>query len=174
MFNRFSEAGIEALEQVIIEHVDRNGCHINWIFEEDDDLPPYAYSIGFPKTISLVDSARAASTPEVVIFGLPQETAGPAINGLLAMCAAGLSLHEGARIPEFFGVFDCIVRMVDKRNLNYFESAKWYHESQMGQPLENVAMIVWPDADHRFPWEPECADWVKADQLPLYDAQAKL
>jgi hypothetical protein len=149
-------------ERKIINNVDRHGCHVNWIFDAEGPEPAFAYSIGFTKTLGV---------PEVVIFGLPQETCGPAINALLAMCAGGLVLTEGARIPKFFGEYDCVVRMVDESWLiqSYFASALWYHRTQSGQALRHVAMIVWPDANHKFPWEDGCADWVRADQPALYE-----
>lgn len=149
-------------EQKIVQNVDRHGCHINWIFDPDEPAPSFAYSIGFTKTLGV---------PEVILFGLPQDTCGPAINALLKMCAAGMPLAEGEFIPEFFGAYDCAIRLVHESWLTeeYFASALWYHRTQMGQPLRHVAMIVWPDKSHRFPWDDGCADWVRVDQPALYN-----
>lgn len=158
---------VTAFEQQIVENVDRHGCHINWVFDAEVPEPPFAYSVGFTKTLG---------APEVILFGLPQETCGPAINALLQMCAAGMTLEEGQVIPEFFGEYDCTVRMVHESWLTeeYFASALWYHRTQMGQALRHVAMIVWPDEHHRFPWDGGCADWVRADQPALYNSKVSL
>jgi hypothetical protein len=162
MFGDFRKKPIDAFEKAIIHNVDRHGCHINWIFDEDKSDPPFAYSIGFTKTLGL---------PEVVLYGLPRETAGPAINALLAMCAAGQPLDDGARLERFFGEYDCIVRRVDESWLiqSHFASALWYHKTQMGSVFESAVMLVWPDADHKFPWEEGCAEWVRNDQPALYE-----
>ncbi|MBU6269166.1 MAG: DUF4262 domain-containing protein [Sphingomonadales bacterium] len=162
MLKWFRKGGVTPFEKQIVENVDRHGCHINWVFDEDKTDPAFAYSIGFTKTLNF---------PEVVIFGLPQETCGPAINALLAMCAAGQSLKDGERLKSFFGEYDCIVRTVDESWLiqSYFASALWYHRTQMGRALRDVVMLVWPDADHKFPWEDGCAEWVCADQPALYE-----
>lgn len=161
MNEQFS-GSINEFEQTIIDHVNRHGCHINWVFDENSAVPAFAYSIGFTKTVG---------APEVVMFGLARETCGPAINALMAMCAAGQTLTEGTRIHQFFGPYDCVIRMVDPSWLirDYFASAIWYHQTQSGEPLREVAMVVWPDAEHKFPWEEGCADWVRADQPPLYE-----
>ncbi|MBX9886291.1 MAG: DUF4262 domain-containing protein [Novosphingobium sp.] len=161
MLGWFKKGGVTDYEREIIANVEKHGCHVNWVFDEQDGDPAFAYSIGFTKTVG---------GPEVILFGLPQETCGQAINYLLVLRAGGLALVEGARISGIFGDYDCIVRMVHESWLiqSYFASALWYHRTQMEQPLTEVAMLVWPDADHVFPWEEGCADWVRADQPELY------
>ena len=161
MMNWFKKGGATPYERDIIKNVEKHGCHINWVFDEKDSNPAFAYSIGFTKTVG---------GPEVILFGLPQETCAQTINHMLVLRAGGLVLEEGARVSGIFGEYDCIVRMVDESWLiqSYFASALWYHRTQMGQPLAEVAMLVWPDADHVFPWEDGCADWVRADQPELY------
>lgn len=162
MMNWFRKGGATPFERDIIDNVEKHGCHLNWVFDENDGDPAFAYSIGFTKTVG---------GPEVIVFGLPQSTCGEIINSMLALRARGLVLDEGVRIAGIFGEYDCIARTVHESWLiqSYFASALWYHRTQMGQPLTDVAMLVWPDADHKFPWENGCADWVRADQPELYN-----
>lgn len=164
MMNWFKKGGADPFERDIIRNVEKHGCHINWVFEENDGGPAFAYSIGFTKTVS---------GPEVILFGLPQATCAQIINHMLVLRAGGLNLHEGARISGVIGDYDLIVRMVDESWLiqSYFASALWYHRTQMGQPLTDVAMLVWPDANNVFPWEDDCANWVRADQPELYHSR---
>jgi len=157
----FGPGGNTPFEREIIANVEAHGCHINWIFSEDEDVPAFAYSIGFTRT---------AGVPEVILFGLPQDTCYPVINNLLAQCVAGQTLDDWVRIDSLFNGYDCVVRSVDEGWLiqSYFASALWYFRTQMDSSLRRVAMLVWPDADHRFPWEEGCADWVRHDQPALY------
>jgi hypothetical protein len=162
MKNWFKQGGDTPYEQRVIDNVEKHGCHINFIFDPDGNNPPFAYSIGFTKTVGM---------PEVILFGLPQETCHPVINQVLRLCKEGLVLSEGASVAEAFGDdYGCVARMVHESWLiqSYFASALWYHRTQMGQPLKDVAMLVWPDEDRRFPWDDGCADWVRADQPELY------
>ena len=158
---------LNEFEREIVANVDAHGCHINGVFDPDGVEPSFAYSVGFTRTIERVNGPN---TPEVIAFGLPNDVYGPAINELLLMCAAGLDLAEATRIEQFFGDYDCIVRRVHKSWIvdSYFASAIWYHRTQMGREFESAAMLTWPDADHVFPWEEGCADWVRAAQPALW------
>lgn len=164
----FRRDTLNEAERQIVANVDKHGCHINAVFDADGNDPSFAYSIGFPKTLAKVNKGDA---PEVIAFGLPNEVYGPAINALLAMCAAELDLVEGERIPCFFGEYDCVVRTVHGSWIEdeYLASAIWYHRTQLGRELTKVSMLVWPDEEHRFPWEDGCADWVRAVQPTLYE-----
>lgn len=168
MLKWFRKGGATPFEKQIIANVDKHGCHINWIFDEGQSDPAFAYSIGFTKTLG---KTNKHDMPEVILFGLPQETCANAINSLLAMCAAGQSLADGTVIEKFFGDYDCVIRKVDESWItqSHFASALWYHRTQMDQPLERVVMLVWPDVEHKFPWDQGCAEWVRNDQPALYE-----
>ena len=170
MFAPSKKNQISVLERVIIENVNQFGFHTNWVFEENDENPPYAYSIGIPKTISKIDSRRKLVAPEITIFGLPADTSHSIVYDYFLRCVNGLTVSEGDRVEGLFGDYDGVVRMVDESNLDYFQSAIWFHETQMGTSLESLAMLVWPDANNLYPWQAHCADWVQADQLPLYNS----
>jgi hypothetical protein len=159
----FRKGGATHFEREIINNVDKHGCHINWIFDEEEAAPAFAYSVGFTKRLGV---------PEVILFGLPKDTSMQAINSAFALCAVGQRLDDGQRFAGLFGNdYACIARAVDESWLvqSFFASALWYHRTQMNQALEQVAMLVWPDADHRYPWEDGCADWVRADRPALYE-----
>jgi len=165
--NWFQRARLSKAERKIVDNVHKHGCHIWGVFDPDGADPTFAYSVGFTRTMERVNRPNI---PEVIAFGLPNDVYGPAINDLLAMCAAGFQLAEGERITQFFGDYDCVVRMVHESWIEetYFNSAMWYHRTQMGREFQSAAMLVWPDDRHVFPWEEGCADWVCAAQPPLY------
>jgi hypothetical protein len=168
MRNWFRKDGLSKSQREIISNVDRHGCHLSGVFDPEGREPSSVCSIGFTKTMQKLEKP---DFPEVVIFSLPGDFCGPAINELLALCAAGQELNEGSVIPNFFGDYDGVVRMVHQSHLgkDFFVLAAWYHLSQMNRELEKVAMLVWPDAKGIYPWDEECEAWVKADQPALYD-----
>lgn len=168
MFWRKRNDGMDDFQRNIIKNVDKHGCFIHAVPPLDEGFPSYAYSIGFTKTSEL---AKTTSLPEVVLFGLPDEVNGPAINYLLQLGVGGFSFSEGERISEIFGEYDAIVRMVDESWLvdGLFESMLWYHSSQMGGTKPKVAMLVWPDTELLFPWDEGCAEWVRASQPAIYE-----
>jgi hypothetical protein len=149
-------------EEKIVRFVETHGCFIVSVFDPDDDVVPFSYSIGFTKSLG---------QPEVVLFGLPGKTAHPLINDLFRLCQDGLKLVDWAIIDGLVVDYRCIARSVDESWIiqSQFASALWYHRTQMNSALEDVVQIVWPDADGIFPWQEGCADWVIADQLALYE-----
>ena len=168
MRNWFKKEGLSEIERKIVANVDMHGCHLNGVFDPDGEGPSFVYSIGFTKTL---EKTGKPGYPEVIIFGLPGDFCGPAINQLLAMCAAGQSLSEGEHLEGFFGDYDGVVRMVHPSQIDedYFNSAMWFHRTQMDRELTNVAMLVWPDASGIYPWEDGCEEWVRADQPAIYE-----
>lgn len=168
MRNWFGKDGWSKFEREIMSNVDKHGCHLNAVVDPDGHAPTFVYSVGFTKTMQKLEKS---GFPEVIIFGLSGDYCAKAINELLALCAAGQELEEQARIEGFFGDYDGVVRMVHESNIvtDYFNSAIWYHPTQMNRELEKIAMLVWPDANGVFPWEDECEAWVRADQPALYE-----
>ena len=168
MRNWFKKGGLTSYERSIVDNVDKHGCFITAVFDPDGDpLSSFAYSIGFAKT---AEKAGVKPLPEVILFGLPNNVYAPAINELLQIGIGGFPMVDGAKVEKFLGEFDCVFRAVHESWLTeeYLNSAMWYHRTQMNRKLEDVMMVVWPDASHRFPWDNGCDEWVRSAQPALY------
>jgi Domain of unknown function (DUF4262) len=149
-------------ERDIVRFVESHGCFVvNVVPDENGDQVPFSYSIGFTKSLA---------QPEVVLVGLAPDSAHPLINDLYELCRRGLKLSDGVRIDELVRDRPCFARSVDDSWLiqSYFASALWFHRTQMGSSLRSVVQVVWPDPDGFFPWEKECADWARSDQLAMH------
>ncbi len=168
MFWKKRNDRLDDFQRNIIKTVDKHGCFIHAVSPLEEGFPTYAYSIGFTKTAKLT---KTADLPEVLLFGLPDEVYGPAINHLFLQGIGGCSFSEGARISGVFGQYDAVVRSVDESWLrdDLLGSMLWYHLSQMGGAKPKVVMLVWPDAELLYPWDEGCADWVRASQPAIYE-----
>jgi hypothetical protein len=158
-------------EQTIVDNVEKHGCHLVGVFDPDAKDPRFDYSVGFTKTLEKVGKS---GFPEAIVFGLPGEVSGPALNELMALCAGGfVRLEDGERLERFFGEYDAIIRTVHPSWIDerYFSSAIWYHRKQMNREFQAAVMVVWPDEEGVFPWEDGCAEWVRADQPALYSSR---
>ena len=160
----FKRGGVTPYERDIIKFVKSHGCFIVSVVPDEGEVHsiPWSYSIGFTKTLG---------RPEVVLCGLPRDTAHETINLLFAMCRNGLTLEDGQIIDGLFGNgFAVVSRIVDESWLiqSQFASALWFHRTQMDQPLQNVVQLIWPDAEGLFPWDDDCAEWVRNDQPEMY------
>lgn len=144
-----------AFEQKIIANVREHGCHINYVFDPDGEMPAYAYSVGFQETVG---------QPEVIVFGLSMDVMKFMINQTLQQCREGLLLEDGAELNGLLEGHRCIVCEVSPANITreFFNSAIWFRNHVAGEEMDAAFQIVWPGAkDGLFPWEEGCSDIVQ-------------
>ena len=150
------------LEQEIVTFVDSHGCFVMGVFDPDHEIPDFAYSIGFPKSLNQGD---------VVISGLDLNMMKRLVNDTYALCREGFQLADFARTSELFSTLDCIVRKVAPEHLRaeYLTSALWYCEEVCGDPFDTAYQLVWPDKSGVFPWERGFSDSLVGAQLELWN-----
>lgn len=151
-------------EKAMLDAIERWGCYIPLVFDPDGDDPSFAYSVGFPYSVG---------QPEVIVFGLPNELLGSAINETLRQCRDDhLRLCEGLRIGGLLDGFDVIARRVHQSRIEreYLNSAMWHHMGRFGEPLTEVYQLVWPSSvTGLYPWEAGCHPDVISLQPALYE-----
>jgi hypothetical protein len=146
-------------EVKILDNVARTGCHITCVVAD----PPFAYSAG----LSANDDR-----PEIIILGLSCEVAAAMINVVRDKFDEGVELREGEPVDWLLDGFECVPFRVAPEHLtrDYFNSAIWYQQGQLGRELTNAMQIVWPSSKTgRFPWDPQCEPDVIDAQPALYD-----
>lgn len=160
------QAPLDPAEQKCVDDIAEHGCHVIKVFDNEGDLPDFAYSVGLPVSVG---------QPEVLVYGLRLELMHSMINGIYRQCAEGLLLVDGLRIQGLIEGHDCIARRCI--DLNAIEEhlgwALWYHHSQRDQEVEEFYQIVWPGAvDGLFPWEEGASQDVIDLQPALYEDAA--
>jgi hypothetical protein len=158
-------SSLSEFEREIIANVDHSGCHINMVFDPEGEDPGFAYSVGFTKT---------AGQPEVIVFGLGNDLMGSMINGCLDQCNAGLQLTDGTSIDGLLLNHPCVAREVHPSwfIIDYFNSAMWFHTTQLKRPFGCAIQLVWPDATNGlFPWNEGCGELAIAYQPALYETR---
>lgn len=151
-------------EQDIIRNVEHAGCHITMVFDPDSAEPSFAYSVGFPDSVS---------QPEIIVFGLPNNVMSFMINEMLRICRRGFQMRDGALVDGLLEGHTCVTRAVAPANIDrgHFNSAMWYRR-QKGAELTEAFQIVWPGAlDGLFPWDLGCAAVVRKAQPALYSSK---
>ena len=151
----------DAFERDIIKNVREHGCHINFIFDPEQDRPSFAYSVGFHETLG---------QPEVIVFGLSQEVMGFMINETYRQCRDGLVLEDELELNGLLKGFPCVALAVAPENIQreYFNSAMWFRRVTTGEEMDAAFQIIWPGAeDGLFPWDEGCSDIVRFLQPPL-------
>jgi len=152
---------LDELEQRMVEKVDEHGCFIMAVFDPDHEIPDFAYSIGFSKSLGQGD---------VLISGLDLDMMKRLLNDAYALCRDGFRLADFVRTSELFSAIDCVVREIAEEHLRgeYMTSALWYAESIHGEPFMSAYQLVWPDKAGLFPWEDGFAESLIGAQLELW------
>ena len=152
-------------EQGILDNIAEHGWQANYVFDPNGEDPGFAYSIGFPESLG---------TPDVIIFGLPQELMHSMLWEIFRQIKDGKALADGSKWTGLLeGDYTCVSRRVHPDNVgsNYFNSAAWWFRHS-GRPREDLSFfqIFWPGVtDRRLPWEEGCHDTVIVAQPMLFE-----
>src|SRR5262245_6980667 len=137
--NRKLPAAEDDSDRKLLGDIARVGWHIVGI-EADDEGPGYAFSVGLYHTYS---------HPEIIIFGLKNETAAQLINVIGYQVKGGTRFEDGESdaVAEGFPVTFKTVPVTAYRE--YVGYALWFYRS-FDFPL---LQCVWPDKAGRFAWD---------------------
>lgn len=153
-------------EQQLLKAIEKIGFRVTHVYDDQGGSPGFSYSTGFPDLLG---------QPEVIVFGLPGDLMTMMIGQLSDLCRDGLRMADGLRFTGLLENHACTFRAVRPENIvgDYFHFAMWYQQRQTGRPMTEAFQIVWPGAKTGlFPWEPGCADKVRAAQPALYEPGA--
>lgn len=143
--------GDNAHEQQVVDDVDCAGWHVVGV-EADADGPAFAYSIGMQHTLS---------HPEVIIFGLDTSTMIHIINTLGDRVRKGARYHDWHESDQILEGYSCLFREIRVDVFaEYLGFAVWFYQPDTFQVLQ----CVWPDSEHRFPWQVECESVIRKRQ----------
>jgi hypothetical protein len=134
---RLRRQGIDEREESIVADIEAFGCSIIHVMPSECG-PGWSYTIG------IHDTCGAA---EVIVVGLPQETAHFLLNEAADRQRSGIDLDNG-RHREMVGEVDCEFRSVDPNWVEHLLGwANWYY----GDHRYPVLQAVYPDLENRFP-----------------------
>jgi hypothetical protein len=129
------------------------------IIESTDYLPSFAYSIGLWQKFK---------HPEIICFGLRNETFHSIINDVADIVKSGETIEENKIYKDIFENSRAEFLKVDDRNLsNYFGTAINFYKTEEFPALQ----LVWTDRKDKFPWETDFENEFIYKQ-PLLDRNA--
>lgn len=134
-------------EDIIRDHIERFGWHVVLI-PSDGEGPGFAYTIGLFKTFR---------SPEMIVFGLPQEVMHAVVNHAGEEFKAGRSVELNKPLDGYLQGYPIVFKEVKKKHYReYFGYARWYYAGE----LFSAVQCVWPDKAAHFPWDhgfdPDC------------------
>jgi hypothetical protein len=147
--------------QKIVDTIAKQGWFETHVLE-DAQGPGFSVSTGLWETLS---------APELIMFGLPDESCHAMLWEVFDRLRGGLTLTDGLRVGGLIDDYDCVLRSVHVSQLNdYFSFALWYRHLKLGSSDGLQALqLFWPSAKTGlFPWDPGCSDSVRDSQPLLY------
>lgn len=134
-----SEYDVQLLKE--IEELGWHNVHIS----AESGSPEYAFTIGH---------FQKQSHPELILIGLPAQTAHELLNiAAIKIAGAKEKIEPYREYTDFTeGLSVVFVPVGIEHYEEYFGYANWYYSS-MPNPYPAMQM-VWPDREGRFPWEP--------------------
>lgn len=122
-------------------HIEQFGLSVIHV-SEDEIGPAFSYSVGLFQTYQ---------HPEIIMFGLPQESMQIIINNFAYEIESGTTYRPDELYGDILPDYDCILKMVPSEWYDdYVGQAQRFYQGSSFQLLQ----CVWPDLNHKFPWQP--------------------
>ena len=137
----WKEHSLDEKETRAIADIEKYDCHVIQV-AGGHNSPVWSYSLG------LVDTLRC---PEIVVIGLPDRVALWVIDEIRDRVRGGLQLKPYLQLEGLLeGSYVCELREVRPQWYKWLLGwATWFHGSDNYPALQ----CVYPDKNHRFPWQ---------------------
>ena len=148
---RYQPMSTEQIQSDIAEF----GWHFIHVFDPDEDLQDFSYSVGFEQTFK---------HPEVMIFGLPRESSHAIISEIAEDIKNGITFKTDERLKNVIGGdFEVMFKPVAQAG---FDSHLGAAQGFYNVPFRALVMF-WPDKDNRLPFDAGCENTVQNEALTI-------
>lgn len=139
----------------IAENIKKHGWQFQYVFDENESLPSFAYSIGFEESFS---------HPEIMIFGLSKDVMHSLLSNLVTDIKSGIFFLPNEKVKGVLnGNFEVMFKKMKPEFLSeYAGTARDYYQ----KPFE-VLVMLWPDKNNVLPFEQSCQLTVQAEALQI-------
>ena len=145
----------EEKERLVREDIQQNGYSIIYVVDDEEVLPPFAYSVGFYQTYR---------HPEIIIVGTTDALANPVLNAMACRIEEeGVRYEAGRYYGDILVGVDCYMHAVREDCYpDYVGWDLWYYDGYRFPLLQ----CVYPCKEGHFPWDPQ-APQVLVDHQPI-------
>ena len=147
-----------AAEEKCVSDVETHGLHVKKVLG-DDEYPEFAYTVGL---------FQSFQQPEVIVLGLPLESAHRILNHLADLMRDGLRVDAGVSTDAVLEGFPVTFRTVPADHVRaHFTWDRWYYHPDSFPTVQ----LVYPDHEGRWPWDPDAAEDFRLQQ-PILEQSA--
>jgi hypothetical protein len=122
-------------------HIEQFGLSVIHV-SEDESGPAFSYSVGLEQTYR---------HPEIIVFGLAQESRHTIINNCAIEIKSGKTYSPDKLYGDILPDYDCAFKIVlFEWYDDYVGQAQRFYQGSSFQLLQ----CIWPDLSHKLPWQP--------------------
>jgi Domain of unknown function (DUF4262) len=151
----FSEERRAENDKRVAADVATYGCHVISVFDPDEKLPTFSYSVG-------IQSASGA--PEAIVVGVRPSLGHSMINEYNRRVRSGERFERATRYPGFLEGFSIYVEptkaaLIAEHTLGctrFYKGANY-----------SVVQLIYPTTTGVWPWQKAASDWFKSNQPML-------
>jgi Domain of unknown function (DUF4262) len=142
----------------VANHVRKYGCHVVSVFDPEDKLPTFTYSIGIQAT---------TGAPEAIVIGLSPDLGHFLINEYNDQVRQGVKFERGVPYADFLEGFNIYVEPVQPKLLTeYTLGCTRFYKGE----AYSVVQLIYPTTSGVWPWSSGASKKFKALQ-PLLGRQ---
>ena len=143
-------------EESVLRNIKEYGWHFTHVYG-DDDGPSFSYSVGLQSS---------HGHPEIILLGLPQESAHGLVSLIADRAANGNPIDLSRPSDEIIQGYPCLFVEVGRANRQeYALSNCWLYQ---GSDF-SMYQLVWPSKEGLFPWHPDAPESFRLSQPVLGD-----
>lgn len=149
--------GFEQVFDKVRGDIARVGWSAVGVFPRADEPRPvtFTYTIGLAETYG---------HPELIVYGLDAKQAHEFLWSAIQLLKEGTRFEHGKRYAKVLQGYDVEFRKVDDPGGHPLNVARAYYDREV-----EALQLIWPDADGRFPGDPDVDPVAAVVQVPVVE-----
>jgi len=139
----------------VADDVARFGCHVISVFDPEEKLPTFSYSVGIQ---------ASSGAPEAIVIGLRPNLGHSMINEYNDQVRRGAQFERGSRYQGFLEGFDIYIEPAKPALVSEYTlgCTRFYAGSHY-----RVVQLIYPTTSGIWPWQKAASAWFRSNQAML-------
>ncbi len=135
--------------------VERYGCHVISVFDPEEKLPTFSYSVGIQAT---------SGAPDAIVIGVRPDLGHSMINEYNNQVRKGVRFQRAMLYPGFLEGFHIYVEPAKRALLSEYTlgCTRFYKGFNY-----SVVQLIYPTTTGVWPWQKVASDWFRTNQPML-------
>lgn len=139
----------------VARDVEQYGCHVISVFDPDEQLPTFSYSVGIQRT---------SGAPEAIVIGVRPSLGHSMINEYNDQVRKGVRFERGKQYSGFLEGFNIYVEPAKAKLLaEYTLGCDRFYKGES----YSVVQLIYPTTTGVWPWQKTASEWFRSNQPML-------